>query len=189
MKILKDRILKNGIIINESILKVDSFINHQIDPNLAKEIGKEFAKRFKNKKIDKVLTIETSGVAFGLMVALELDVNLVFAKKKKPSTMSNDIYTQTVKSFTKNTEYIVSVDKKFINPNENILIIDDFLAHGHAAKGLCNMVNEARANVSGIGVVIEKGFQNGGKLLREQGFNLESLAIIEDLNEGKIKLR
>ena len=189
MKTLKDRIEKNGIVLDSSILKVDSFINHQIDPVLAKEIGIEFSNRFKNKKIDKILTIETSGVAFGLMTALEMNIDLVFAKKKKPSTMDGDYYMQTVKSFTKDTDYAVTVDKKYLSSDENILIIDDFLAHGNAAKGLCNMVKEAKANVVGIGIVIEKGFQNGGKLLRKEGYTVESLAIIEDMTNNKIKFK
>ncbi len=189
MNLLKERIEKDGIILNDSILKVDSFINHQIDPKLAKEIGKEFAKRFNNKKIDRILTIETSGVAFGLMTAIEMNIDLVFAKKKKPSTMGDNNYTQTVKSFTKNREYSVTVDKKYLKADENILVIDDFLAHGNAAKGLCNMVKEAGANVIGIGIVIEKGFQDGGKLLRKEGYTVESLAIIENMKDNHIKFK
>ena len=189
MNLLKERIEIDGIVLNESILKVDSFINHQIDPKLAKEIGKEFVNRFKNKKIDKILTIETSGVAFGLMTALEMNIDLVFAKKAKPSTMSNDNYYQTVKSFTKNTDYTVTVDKKYLKAGENILIIDDFLAHGNAAKGLCNMVNEANANIIGIGIVIEKGFQEGGTILRKEGYKVESLAIINDMKNNHIKFK
>jgi len=189
MNLLKKRIEKDGVVLNESILKVDSFINHQIDPVLAKEIGKEFADRFKNSKIDKILTIETSGVAFGLMTAIEMNIDLVFAKKKKPSTMDGDNYTQTVKSFTKNTDYTVTVDKKYLKSNENILIIDDFLAHGNAARGLCNMVKEAKGNIIGIGIVIEKGFQDGGKLLRKEGYKVESLVIIEDMKNNHIKFK
>lgn len=188
MKLLKELILKKGEVKNSSLLKVDSFLNHQIDPNLMFEIGKELKERFKDKEITKVLTIEASGIAIGIMAALTFNVPMVFAKKKKPSTM-NDSFNTTVHSFTKNKDYNVTVSKEFLNENDKILIVDDFLAMGNAVLGLSDIVHMAGAEVVGVGIVIEKGFQDGGKILRDKGFNLESLAIIDSLENNKITFR
>ena len=188
MKLLHDTIHKNGIALSDSILKVDSFINHQIDPKLMGEVGKEFAKRFKDKKIDKVLTIEASGIAPAMITALELGVPMVFAKKHKPITMAN-FYSTTVYSFTKETNYNLTVSKEFINEGENILLIDDFLSAGNAILGLKEIVEQGDANVVGVGIVIEKGFKEGRQNLLKEGFHLESLAIVDKMEEGKVRLK
>lgn len=188
MQLLKEYIEKYGIVIGENILKVDSFINHQIDANLMMEIGKEFKKRFENKKITKILTIEASGIAVGLATAYALNVPLVFAKKNKPSTMKAS-YNAKIFSFTKQKESDVTVAKEFINEGDKILIVDDFLAYGNAILGLKSICEQGGAEVKGIGIVIEKGFQEGGKTLRETGLQVESLAIVESLENGKIRLK
>lgn len=185
MKLLKELILKKGEVKDSSLLKVDSFLNHQIDPKLMFEIGKELKRRFENDGITKVLTIEASGIAIGIMAALAFDVPMVFAKKKKPSTM-NDSYNTTVHSFTKKKDYNVTVSKEFLNKGDRVLIVDDFLAMGNAVLGLSEIVETAGAEVVGVGIVIEKGFQDGGKILRDKGFRLESLAIIKSLENNTI---
>ncbi|UUV18652.1 xanthine phosphoribosyltransferase [Fusobacteria bacterium ZRK30] len=187
MKILHDTILKDGLALSDSILKVDSFVNHQIDPKLMNQVGKEFVKRFEGKKIDKVLTIEASGIAPAMITALELGVPMVFAKKHKPITMDK-FYSTTVYSFTKETNYNLTVSKEFITEGENILLIDDFLSAGNAILGLRDIVNQGKANVVGVGIVIEKGFKEGRKNLLKEGFHLESLAIVEKMEKGKITL-
>ncbi|MEI6857653.1 xanthine phosphoribosyltransferase [Psychrilyobacter sp.] len=187
MKILHDAILKDGLALSDSILKVDSFVNHQIDPKLMSQVGKEFAKKFEGKKIDKVLTIEASGIAPAMITALELGVPMVFAKKYKPITM-DDFYSTTVYSFTKETNYNLTVSKEFINEGENILLIDDFLSAGNAILGLKDIVNQGGATVIGVGIVIEKGFKEGRKNLLKEGLHLESLAIVEKMEKGKITL-
>lgn len=187
MKILHDTILKDGLALSDSILKVDSFVNHQIDPKLMNQVGKEFVKRFEGKKIDKVLTIEASGIAPAMITALELGVPMVFAKKHKPITMDK-FYSTTVYSFTKETNYNLTVSKEFINEGENILLIDDFLSAGNAILGLRDIVNQGGATVTGVGIVIEKGFKEGRKNLLKEGFHLESLAIVEKMEKGKITL-
>ncbi len=188
MDLLKKRILKDGKVVSGNILKVDSFLNHQIDGELIKEIGLEFKKRFEDDNITKVLTIEASGIAIAVMVSMALGVPMVFAKKKVPSTMG-DFYTTQVFSFTKNLTYDVCVSKEFLNEDDNVLVVDDFLANGHAALGLADLVNKANANLKGIGIVIEKGFQNGRQLIEDKGIKLESLAIIEKLDNNKIYLK
>jgi len=187
MKILHDTILKDGLALSDSILKVDSFVNHQIDPKLMNQVGKEFVKRFQGVKIDKVLTIEASGIAPAMITALELGVPMVFAKKHKPITMDK-FYSTTVYSFTKQTNYNLTVSKEFIHEGENILLIDDFLSAGNAILGLRDIVNQGGANVVGVGIVIEKGFKEGRKNLLKEGFRLESLAIVEKMEKGKITL-
>ncbi|MGX6591636.1 xanthine phosphoribosyltransferase [Cetobacterium ceti] len=188
MKELKDYIKLHGKVANSSTLKVDSFINHQIDPKLMMAIGEEFKKRFQDKNINKILTIEASGIAIGLATAFAFNVPLVFAKKKKPSTM-NDMYNATVYSFTKKESYNVCVSKEFLNENDKVLVVDDFLAMGNALVGLKEILNEAGAKFVGAGIVIEKGFQEGGKFLRENGIHLESLAIIDSLENNTIKFK
>ena len=186
MESLKNRILKDGRVVSNEILKVDSFLNHQMDPNLMRDIGIEFEKIFKNEKIDKIFTIEASGIAVAIMTAYAVGVPSVFAKKKKPSTMDSKIITSKVYSFTKNTFYEIIVSGEFIKKGEKVLIVDDFLAHGNASIALAELVEGAGAEVVGIGIVIEKGFQNGRKLLEEKGYRVESLAVIKKLEDGKV---
>ena len=184
MKTLKDRILKDGKCFPGGILKVDNFINHQMDPILMKSIGVEFVRRFASTSINKVITVEASGIAPAIMVGYLLELPVVFAKKKKPSTM-----TTTVFSFTKNRSYEVCVSKDFLCPGDKVLFIDDFLANGNAAKGMIDLVKQAGAELAGMGFIIEKAFQHGGDELREQGIHVESLAIIESLDNCEIKIR
>jgi xanthine phosphoribosyltransferase len=186
MKLLKEKILTEGIVLSESVLKVDSFLNHQIDPFLMQEIGKEFAKRFKDEGITKILTIESSGIAPSVMAGLYLEVPVIFARKKKSLTLINELYTASVYSFTKQESNEILVLKKFLNKSDRVLVIDDFLANGQAALGLVDIVKQAKAHTSGIGIVIEKGFQEGGDLLREKGYRVESLARISGLTDGKV---
>ncbi len=186
MRKLEEKILAEGMALSNSILKVDSFLNHQVDVNLMKEIGEEFGKYFKCKNISKVVTIESSGISPATMTALYLNVPLVFLKKQKPNTLNDDILQTTVKSFTKNESYELTVSKKFITKDENILIIDDFLANGEAANGAIRLIEELGAKVAGIGIVIEKSFQPGRKSLDEKGYDVYSLARIKELSDGKI---
>ena len=169
MKLLKEKIKQDGVVLSDSILKVDSFLNHQIDPVLMKEIGDEFVKRFQNEKITKILTIESSGISPAVMAGLNLGVNVIFARKRKSLTLVDELYTASVHSFTKNVTNEIAVSKRFINENDHVLVIDDFLANGQAALGLLDIVEQAGASVAGIGIVIEKAFQDGGKLLRNKG--------------------
>lgn len=188
MKLLKDYILNQGKSVNSKILKVDSFLNHQIDPVLMMQIGEEFKRRFAGEKINKILTIEASGIAIGLAAAYAFNVPLVFAKKKVPSTMG-DFYTTKVFSFTKSKEYTICIGKEFLNAEDRILIVDDFLAMGNAVLGLKDLVNQAGGEVVGAGIAITKGFQDGEKLLKENGIKVESLAVVESLNNDEIKFR
>lgn len=188
MKALKERILKDGRCFEGGILKVDNFINHQMDPILMKSIGVEFVRRFANTSINKVITIEASGIAPAIMVGYLLELPVVFAKKKKPSTMENMLST-TVYSFTKNRTYDVCVSKDFLCPGDKVLFIDDFLANGNAALGMIDLVNQADAELVGMGFIIEKAFQHGGDELRSMGIHVESLAIIESLEHCEIKIR
>jgi xanthine phosphoribosyltransferase len=189
MELLKKKIQEEGRVLSDHILKVDSFLNHQIDPQLMIEIGKEFKERFKEANITKVLTIESSGIAPGLMAAIELAVPVVFARKRKSLTMVNDLITSTVYSFTKNESNEISVSNQYIVPEDKILIIDDFLANGQAALGLSDIVKKAGAEIAGIGIVIEKSFQEGGQLLREKGYKVESLAMIKSLENGRVEFK
>lgn len=187
VELLKDKILQEGKVLSEQVLKVDSFLNHQIDPLLMKEIGDEFANRYTNDIITKVLTIESSGIAPSTFLGLTIGAPVVFARKRKSLTLSENLYTSKVYSFTKNESNDISVSKDFISANDHVLIIDDFLANGEAVKGLLDIANQAGATVVGVGIVIEKGFQQGGKLLREQGLRVESLARIKSLANGKVE--
>ena len=186
MKLLEDMIVKKGTVINEDILKVNSFLNHQVDSNLMREIGKDFANHFKNSDITKVFTIESSGIAPAVMTALELNVPLVILKKQTSSTLT-DVYQATVKSFTKNCEYNLTLSKEFISVDDRVLIIDDFLANGEACKGAIKLVEDGGAKVNGIGIVIEKSFQPGRKLLEDKGYEIYSLARIKSLKDNKIE--
>ena len=181
MKILKDRILKDGRCYPGGILKVDNFINHQMDPILMKSIGVEFVRRFASTPINKIITVEASGIAPAIMVGYLLELPVVFAKKKMLVT--------SVYSFTKQRSYDVCVSKDFLRPGDRILFIDDFLANGNAAKGIMELVKQAGAELEGMGFIIEKAFQHGGDELREQGIHVESLAIIESLDNCEIKIR
>lgn len=185
MEELKNIILKEGKICPNNIVKVDSFLNHQIDIEILKKIGLEFYNRFRNENVNKILTIEASGIAISCFVAEYFKCRLVYAKKGKSLNQSTDIYEAKVFSYTRNDEYDIRVSKEYINENDNILIIDDFLANGAALNGMIKIVNEAKANLIGCGIVIEKGFQNGGKEIREKGIKLESLAIIDKVDEKR----
>ncbi|WP_186578992.1 xanthine phosphoribosyltransferase [Aquibacillus kalidii] len=187
MKLLKEKIVNEGIVLNENVLKVDSFINHQMDPVLMKEIGKEFAERFKDDKVSKILTIESSGIAPAIMAGLEMGVQVIFARKRKSLTLTENLYTSSVYSFTKQESNDITVSKQYIEPGENVLIIDDFLANGQAALGLAEIVQQAKANISGIGVLIEKSFQPGAEELLAKGYRLESLARIASLNNKQVE--
>src|SRR5690606_10776176 len=186
VELLQQKIINEGTVLSDHVLKVDAFLNHQIDPQLMVEIGKEFARRFKDSNITKVLTIESSGIAPGMMAALELGVPVIFARKRKSLTLVDDLLTASVHSFTKNETNEISVSKKFLEPTDHVLIIDDFLANGQAALGLADIVETAGAQTAGIGIVIEKSFQDGWKLLRNKGFKVESLARIQSLQGGKV---
>ena len=187
MNLLKQMIQDKGYVINEDILKVDSFLNHQVDYNLMKEIGKEFFNYFKDKNVTKIFTIESSGIAPALMTATEFNVPMVFLKKQTPSTLNNSAYQTVVKSFTKGSTYNLTLSKEYISENDNILIIDDFLANGEAAKGTIKLIESARAKVAGIGIVIEKSFQPGRDYLESQGVDIYSLARINSLKNNMIE--
>lgn len=186
MDMLIEKIKSEGIVLSHSVLKVDSFLNHQIDPKLMHEVGRHFADRFSNSGITKILTIESSGIAPAVMAGLHLNVPVVFARKRKSLTLVNDLITSTVYSFTKEETSEISVSKKYLSEKDNVLIIDDFLANGQAALGLADIAEKAGSSIAGIGIVIEKGFQKGGQQLREKGFRVESLAIIDSLENGMI---
>lgn len=182
MKLLEDRIRKDGIIREGNVLKVDSFINHQMDIGLFEEMAKEWKRLFADKKINKILTIEASGIGIAAIVAREFDVPVVFAKKSKSINLDDNNFSTKIQSFTHGKVYDVIVSKKFLSPEDHILVIDDFLANGCALLGLTELVESAGATVEGIGIAIEKGFQQGGKIIREKGYQLESLAIVESMD-------
>ena len=188
MKILKERILKDGKCFEGGILKVDNFINHQMDPALMHQMAQELVKRFSDHKINKVLTVEASGIAPAIMVGNLLNVPVLFAKKKVPSTMENMLSTE-VYSFTKQRTYTVCVSADYLGKEDRVLFIDDFLANGNASLGIIDLVDKAGATLEGMGFLIEKGFQGGGEELRSRGIHIESLAIIESLDNCEIKLR
>ncbi|MCR4950556.1 MAG: xanthine phosphoribosyltransferase [Solobacterium sp.] len=182
MKQLKDRIRKDGRVLNGDILKVDSFLNHQIDVVLLDEIGREFKRRFEGEKITKVLTIEASGIAIACMTARHYGVPVVFAKKARSGNIGANVYTSVVHSFTYDRNYDITVSKQYLSADDSVLIVDDFMANGQAMHGLIDVCEQAGAKVAGIGIVIEKGFQDGGRRLREKGYHLESLAIVEKMD-------
>jgi xanthine phosphoribosyltransferase len=187
MKALKDKIIADGAAIGTEIIRVDSFLNHQIDVALLDEIGQEFAKRFEGCMVTKILTVEASGIAIACMAARHFgNIPVLFAKKASPNTMTEDFYGAEVKSFTKGTTSIIRVSKKYLNKDDKILVIDDFLAHGEAAVGMAELVEQAGAELVGVGAVIEKRFQGGGTRLREKGYRVESLAVIGSIRDGKI---
>jgi xanthine phosphoribosyltransferase len=186
MQILKEKICQYGQVVDNRIIKVDSFLNHQLDIDLFNEIGKEFKKRFQDKKITKILTIESSGIAIACITAQYFSVPVVFAKKHEAANLDVHTYQAEVYSFTKGRIYKVRVAKEYLNPEDKILIIDDFLAHGQAINGLLEIVQQAGAEVAGIGIVIEKGFQKGRTRIKRPDIQLESLAIIKAIEDGKI---
>ena len=188
MKLLKDRILSDGKCFPGGLLKVDNFINHQMDPALMREMAKELVRRFKDHRITKVMTIEASGIAPAIFVGDYLNVPVLFAKKKVPSTMENMLVTE-VFSFTKNCSYSVCVSSDYLSAGDRVLFIDDFLANGNAAKGIIDLLDQAGAKLEGMGFLIEKGFQSGGKELRDMGIHVESLAIVDSLDNCTITLR
>ena len=188
MDLLKEKIKKDGIVINENVLKVDNFLNHQVDTKLMDLIGKEFADYFQSKNITKVVTIESSGIAPAYAVALKLDVPLVIFKKQSSAILDTETTIQTpVHSFTKNTDYILMASKKYLSENDNILIVDDFLANGQAAMGAYRILKEAGASVAGIGIVIEKSFQDGRKKLEDLGLDVYSLARVSKISSDGIE--
>ncbi len=191
MKLLEERIRKDGVVKPGNVLKVDSFINHQMDVELFNEMGKEFKRLFSDRPINKILTIEASGIGIACIVAQHFNVPVVFAKKTQSINLDGEMYTSKIESFTHKRVYDVIVSKKFITPEDHILIIDDFLANGCAVKGLIELIQAAGATIEGVGIAVEKGQQIGGKELREQGLKVESLAIIEsmDAETGEIVFR
>lgn len=182
MNFLEERILRDGIVKEGNVLKVDSFLNHQMDISLFEQMGEEFKKRFVGKEINKIVTIEASGIGIACVVAKYFNVPVVFAKKSKSINIEGDMYVAEVESFTHKCKNQVIVSKKFLSPEDKVLIIDDFLANGCALQGLISIITEAGASVEGIGIAIEKGFQMGGKLIRNLGYQLESLAIVDSMN-------
>ena len=191
MNCLEKRILQDGVVKEGNVLKVDSFLNHQMDIELMNEIGKEFYSRFQGKKITKVLTIEASGIAIAYAVAQQFHVPVLFAKKSKSINIASDTYIAEVESFTHKNKNTVIVSKQFLSAEDHVLIIDDFLANGCALQGLISIVDQAGGTVEGIGIAIEKGFQVGGQIIRNLGYHLESLAIVESMDHttGEIKFR
>ena len=189
MKALEERILRDGQIRPGNILKVDSFLNHQIDISFMNEMGKEFRRVFADKHVTKILTIEASGIAIASITAQYFQVPIVFAKKTKTINLDGSLYTTQVKSYTHRTTYDVVVSKKFLTSDDRVLIIDDFLANGCAARGLIDLVEQAGAVLEGVGIVIEKGFQDGGRELRESGVDVRSLAIIESMTDNNLVFR
>ena len=191
MKLLEERIRKDGVVKEGNVLKVDSFLNHQMDVELFNEMGKEFKRLFADKPINKILTIEASGIGIACIVAQSFHVPVVFAKKSQSVNIDGDLYTSKVESFTHKRVYDIIVSKKFLSADDHVLIIDDFLANGCAVMGLIDLINEAGATLEGVGIAVEKSFQQGGKLIREKGIRLESLAVIESMDAatGEIKFR
>lgn len=191
MNFLEERIVKDGIVKEGNVLKVDSFLNHQMDITLFDEMGAEFKKRFEGKNINKILTVEASGIGIACVVAMHFNVPVVFAKKSKSINIDGDMYIAEVESFTHKCKNQVIVSKKFLNEDDHVLIIDDFLANGCALQGLISIVNQAGGTVEGIGIAIEKGFQVGGQIIRNLGYQLESLAIVDSMEAttGTINFR
>jgi xanthine phosphoribosyltransferase len=187
MELLKQRILDVGVVVSDQVLKLDAILNHQVDPALAMELGKEFARRFAETRIDKVLTIESSGIPVALTTALELGVPMVFARRKKTLTMDQDTYSERVPSFTKGIVTDIMVASTYLKKGERVLLIDDFIANGDAARGLIRIIEKAEAELVGVGIVIEKVFQAGGNSIREKGIHMESLVRIASLAGGRIE--
>lgn len=186
MYALEQKILTEGIVLSDQVLKVDAFLNHQIDPVLMQQIGKEFAARFKDTGITKIVTIEASGIAPAVMAGLELSVPVIFARKYQSLTLKDDLYRSKVFSFTKQVESTIAISNKHISSTDKVLVIDDFLANGQAALGLIDLIHQASAEIIGVGIVIEKSFQPGRDLLLEKGYHVESLARVASLENGTV---
>lgn len=189
MQLLKDRILKDGVVKPGNVLKVDSFLNHQMDIAFINELGKEFKARFASQPITKILTIEASGIGIACIAAQYFHVPVVFAKKAQSINLDGEMYTSKIESFTHKKVYDVIISKKFLTPEDHVLIIDDFLANGCALMGLIDIVNKSGAVLEGAGIVIEKGFQSGGQRIRDMGVHLESLAIIDHMTDSEVCFR
>lgn len=191
MKILEDRIRKDGVVKPGNVLKVDSFLNHRMDVGLFREMGKEWKRLFADCPINKILTIEASGIGIACIVAEQFDVPVVFAKKSQSINLDGEMYSTKIESFTHKKTYDVIVSKKFLSADDHVLVIDDFLANGCAINGLIELIDEAGATLEGVGIAIEKEFQQGGKVIRDKGIRLESLAIVESMNDetGEIVFR
>ena len=191
MNFLEERIMKDGVVKEGNILKVDSFLNHQMDVKLFRQMGEEFKRRFAGKNINKIITIEASGIGIACIVAECFDVPVVFAKKSQSVNIDGDVYSAEVESFTHKCKNQVLISKKFVGPEDHVLIIDDFLANGCALQGLISIVNQAGGTVEGIGIAVEKGFQQGGQIIRNLGYQLESIAIVDGMNaaDGSINFR
>ncbi|MCR5429896.1 MAG: xanthine phosphoribosyltransferase [Eubacterium sp.] len=189
MKLLEERIRKDGTVREGNVLKVDNFLNHQMDINLYKEMGQEWKRLFADKPINKILTIEASGIGMACVAAQYFNVPVVFAKKAQSINIEGEVYQTKIESFTHKRVYDVIVSKKFIGPDDHVLIIDDFLANGCALLGLIDIVEQSGATVEGIGIAIEKGFQQGGQIIRDKGYDLKSLAIVESMDNGELKFR
>ena len=189
MKLLEEKIATEGVSIGTDILKVDMFLNHQLDVNLLDEMGKEFYRLFKDCGATKIVTIESSGIAMAVFAAKYFNLPALFAKKAQHKNVGNDVYCAKCYSFTHGKEYTMNVSKKYLSADDKVLIIDDFMAGGNACNALIEIINQAGAEVVGIGIAIEKGFQPGGQALREKGYNLRSLAIVESMNDGNITFR
>ena len=187
MHALEQKILTEGIVLSDQVLKVDAFLNHQIDPVLMQQIGKEFAARFKDAGITKIITIEASGIAPAVMAGLELGVPVIFARKYQSLTLKDDLYRSKVFSFTKQTESTIAISNKHLSASDKALVIDDFLANGQAALGLIDLIHQANAEVVGVGIVIEKSFQLGRDILLEKGYRVESLARVQSLSHGTVE--
>ncbi|WCY06222.1 xanthine phosphoribosyltransferase [Pseudomonas aeruginosa] len=187
MDILKDKIRSEGIVLSEHVLKVDAFLNHQIDPQLMQQVGHAFATRFRDQGITKIVTIEASGIAPAVMAGLELGVPVIFARKYQSLTLKDNLYISKVFSFTKQTESTIAISAKHLNAHDHVLVIDDFLANGHAAKALIDLIGQAGASIAGLGIVIEKSFQDGRALLESEGYRVESLAQVKSLAGGQVE--
>ncbi len=186
VKLLEDRIRSDGEVLPGNVLKINSFLNHQVDPELMKKVGEEFSRLFKDSGITKVLTCEASGIAPGVMTAYELHVPMVFARKKKPATLNDVVYWADVYSYTKKVTNQICVEQKFLDQDDCLLIIDDFLANGEAVKGMINIANQAGAEVAGVGIVVAKTFQGGSKWIKDHGYHLEALAEIASLANNQV---
>ncbi len=186
MELLKQKIRDEGIVLSDQVLKVDAFLNHQIDPQLMQHIGHEFAARFRDQGITKIVTIEASGIAPAVMTGLDLGIPVIFARKFQSLTLKDDLLISKVFSFTKQTESTIAISARHLSSSDHVLVIDDFLANGHAAKALIDLIQQAGASVAGLGIVIEKSFQDGRGLLEQQGYRVESLARLASLADGQV---
>ncbi|WP_251716641.1 xanthine phosphoribosyltransferase [Lactobacillus agrestimuris] len=186
MKLLEDRIRKDGDVLPGNVLKINSFLNHQVDPQLMMAIGEEFANLFKDKGVNKVLTCEASGIAPAIMAAYQMNVPMVFARKKRPSTLNDAVYWADVFSYTKKVNNKICVEEKFLSKDDTILIIDDFVAHGEAVKGLVNIAEQAGAKIAGIGAVVAKSFQGGSEWIQDHGYHFEALANIDSFENNQV---